>query len=44
MPKWSIAAFAIASALFAVENFYEHPTYGRGIKALIAVLQAGEDL
>jgi hypothetical protein len=31
-------------AAVAVENFYVHPTRGRGIKALIAVLQAGEAL
>jgi len=32
---------AILTALMAVEAFYEHPTYGRGIRALAAVIQAG---
>ena len=35
------AAIAILTALLAVEAFYEHPTRGRGLKALLAVIQAG---
>ncbi len=35
---------AVAAVLIAVESFYEHPTYGRGLKALFAVIQAGEVL
>jgi hypothetical protein len=34
----------VALAAIAVEGFYEHPSRGRGLKALIAVLQAGEAL
>lgn len=29
---------AVGSAAIAVETFYEHPTFGRGIQALLAVL------
>jgi hypothetical protein len=32
---------AVVFAIVAVEAFYAHPTYGRGVKALIAVIQAG---
>lgn len=31
-------AVAVGSAALAVEAFYEHPTFGRGIQALLAVL------
>ena len=31
-------------ALGAVEKFYRHPTYGTGIAALLAAMQAGEAL
>jgi hypothetical protein len=31
-------------ALIAIENFYEHPTYGTGLQALYAALKAGEAL
>jgi hypothetical protein len=33
---------AFASAVVAVERFYSHPTYGNGIRAFIAAIQAGE--
>jgi hypothetical protein len=26
----------------AIEKFYHHPTYGNGLKAFMAALQAGE--
>lgn len=38
------AVLAVLGALLAVEAFYEHPTRGRGFKALLAVIQAGEAL
>jgi hypothetical protein len=31
-----------AGAVVAVERFYSHPTYGNGIRALMAAIQAGE--
>jgi hypothetical protein len=34
----------VLSAVYAVDQFYTHPTYGRGLKALAAVIQAGEFL
>jgi hypothetical protein len=34
----------VAFAAVAVERFYEHPTRGRGLQALLAALQAGEAL
>lgn len=30
----------LASAAIAVENYYEHPTYGRGLQALYAAGRA----
>jgi len=44
MTKAVVAVLAVAAALVAVESFYEHPTRGRGLRALLAVLQAGEAL
>jgi hypothetical protein len=35
-----VGLLALAGAVVAIERFYEHPTYGRGIQALAAVLQA----
>lgn len=32
----------IAGAVVAVERFYVHPTYGNGLRALVAAVQAGE--
>jgi hypothetical protein len=32
----------IAGAAVAVERFYVHPTYGNGLRALAAAVQAGE--
>lgn len=37
----AIAVFAVLYALWAIDQFYVHPTYGRGLKALMAVLSAG---
>jgi hypothetical protein len=34
-------ALAVLSAAIAIEAFYVHPTYGRGLRAMIAVVQAG---
>jgi hypothetical protein len=33
-----ITVVAVGMAALAVEAFYEHPTFGRGIQALLAVL------
>jgi hypothetical protein len=42
----TVKAFAwlvgIAGAVVAVERFYVHPTYGNGLRALVAAVQAGE--
>ncbi len=38
------AVLAVLTAIIAVEAFFAHPTYGRGVKALIAVIQAGGTL
>jgi len=36
-------AFAtVIGAIVAVDRFYVHPTYGNGIRALVAAIQAGE--
>jgi hypothetical protein len=35
------AAGIILLAAAALEQLYEHPSYGRGLKALVAVVQAG---
>jgi hypothetical protein len=32
----------IAGAVVAVERYYVHPTYGNGLRALAAAVQAGE--
>ncbi len=34
----AVAIVAVGSTALAVEAFYEHPTFGRGIQALLAVL------
>jgi hypothetical protein len=34
------ALLTLLVAIVAVEAFYEHPTYGRGVKAIIAVANA----
>jgi len=44
MKKVIVALAAIGAALLTVEVFYEHPTKGNGLKALLAVIQAGEAL
>lgn len=44
MKKKVGVALAVFAAALAVEAFYEHPTRGRGLKALLAVIQAGEAL
>jgi hypothetical protein len=44
MKKAFMAAMVVAASLVAVDSFYEHPTRGRGLKALLAVIQAGEAL
>ena len=33
-------AVAVVLAVIAVEKWYEHPTFGRGVSALIAATQA----
>jgi hypothetical protein len=33
-----ITVVAVGSAILAVQAFYEHPTAGRGIQALLAVI------
>jgi ABC-type uncharacterized transport system permease subunit len=38
------AVIALGGALLAVEMFYEHPTRGRGLKALFAVIAASAAL
>jgi hypothetical protein len=38
------AVGVILSAAGAVQAFYEHPTYGRGLQALLAVISAGRYL
>jgi len=35
---------AVAVAAGAIETFYEHPTYGRGLEALLTVVRLGEAL
>jgi hypothetical protein len=40
--KALLAVVAVVGAVVAVENFYVHPTYGNGIRALAAAVQAGE--
>ncbi len=35
-----IGLLTLAGVLVAIERFYAHPTYGRGVQALMAVLQA----
>ncbi|MBV8081860.1 MAG: hypothetical protein JO293_03075 [Candidatus Eremiobacteraeota bacterium] len=35
-----IAAVGVISAAAAVEQYYEHPTYGRGLQALASVIGA----
>ena len=44
MNKAFVVLAAIGAALLAVESFYEHPTRGNGLKALLAAIQAGEAL
>jgi hypothetical protein len=39
-----IGLIALFGALAAIDRFYEHPTYGTGLAALVAVLRAGETL
>ncbi len=36
------AVAAILAAAVAVERYYVHPTYGTGLQALLAAIQAGE--
>ena len=38
------AVGVVLSAAGAVQAFYEHPTYGRGLQALLAVISAGRYL
>lgn len=38
------AAAVIVSAAGAVQAFYQHPTYGRGLQALLALISAGRYL
>jgi hypothetical protein len=38
MKKLGILALAVA----AIETFYVHPTYGNGLRAMVAAIQAGE--
>jgi hypothetical protein len=38
------AVIGILSTTGAVEAFYEHPTYGRGLQALFAVITFGRFL
>ena len=33
---------ALASLIVAIEAFYEHPTYGRGVQALLSAARFGE--
>jgi len=35
---------AVLAALVAIENFYEHPTFGRGLKAFSKTLLAAAAL
>jgi hypothetical protein len=44
MKKAVLVIAAVGSALLAIESFYEHPTRARGLRALLAVIQAGEAL
>ncbi len=37
-----MAAALILGAVIAVERFYVHPTFGTGMRALLAAIQAGE--
>lgn len=37
-PKHVAILVGIGTAALAVEAFYEHPTFGRGIQALLAFL------
>ena len=34
------AAFVTLGALLAIEAFYKHPTYGAGVRALLAAAKA----
>jgi hypothetical protein len=36
------AAAGLISMVLLVERFYEHPTFGRGMQALFAVIRFGE--
>lgn len=36
------AAIALIGLAVAVENFYEHPTYGRGLQAAFAAINAAK--
>jgi hypothetical protein len=38
MKKFGILALAVVAA----ETFYVHPTYGNGVRALLAAIRAGE--
>lgn len=39
-----VAAIGLLSAAAAVQAFYEHPTYGRGLQAFAAVVGFGRFL
>ena len=38
------ALLAVVAFVVAIESFYEHPTRGRGLRALFVAIQAGEAL
>ena len=43
MKGWN-ALMAVLAFVVAMESFYQHPTRGRGLRALLAAIQAGEAL
>ena len=38
------AVATLVGAFLAIQAFYRHPTYGTGVAALLAAIQAGEVL
>ncbi len=40
--KRLFAVATVVGAIVAVERLYVHPTYGNGVRALVAAIQAGE--
>jgi len=45
MTKRNLAvAVALAGLLISIEAWYEHPTYGRGLQAVLSAIRFGEML